>query len=186
MILPVVAYGDAVLRKKTEEIDADYPGLKQFIQDMFDTMYKSSGVGLAAPQVGKSIRLFIVDGKGYAEDEPELENFKRVFINPILLETSGEEFDFNEGCLSIPTIREDVRRKSDILIEYYDEKFELHEERFSGIAARIIQHEYDHIEGKLFIDYLHPLKRKMLQTRLDRISRGDVKVSYKMRFPNRK
>lgn len=186
MILPIVAYGDPVLRKTTEEIGKDYPGLDQLINDMFDTMYKASGVGLAAPQVGKAIRLFIVDGAGYAEDEPDLATFKKVFINPVIMEETGKEFAFNEGCLSIPTIREDIDRKPDIRIEYYDQDFKKHTEEYSGIAARIIQHEYDHIEGVLFVDKLGPLKKKMLKGRLDKISKGDVKVSYKMKFPHKK
>jgi len=186
MILPIVAYGDAVLRKKAKEIDENYPGLANLIQDMWDTMYNASGVGLAAPQVGKSIRLFIADGAGFADEEPGLEHFKKVFINPVILEEEGEEWAFNEGCLSIPGIREDVMRKPKVTIEYLDENFELHEETYEGIAARIIQHEYDHIEGILFIDKIAPLTKKMLKSKLDKISRGDVKVHYKMRFPSRK
>lgn len=186
MIYPIVAYGDPVLRKPTEEIDEHYEGLSDLIRDMFATMYKANGVGLAAPQIGKAIRLFVIDGKGYAEDEPELEDFKKIFINPIILEESGKMDSFNEGCLSIPTIREDIDRKSEILIEYYDEKFQLKEERYTGIAARIIQHEYDHIEGVLFTDKITSLKKKMLKPKLEKISRGEVKVSYKMKFPFKK
>lgn len=186
MILPIVAYGDAVLRKKAEEIDDNYHGLAKLIQDMWDTMYNASGVGLAAPQIGKSIRLFIADGQSFADEEPKLEHFKKVFINPVVLNEEGEEWAFNEGCLSIPGIREDVMRKPKITIEYFDENFELHEETYEGIAARIIQHEYDHIEGILFIDKIAPLTKKMLKSKLDKIARGDVKVHYKMRFPGRK
>jgi peptide deformylase len=183
MILPIVAYGDPVLRKEAEEIDADYPDLKEFILDMYETMYKAGGVGLAAPQVGKSIRLFIVDAAPFEEDEPNLKNFKKVFINPIIIEEQGEEWKFNEGCLSIPGIREDVSRKSQITIEYYNEKFVLKEEKFEGIAARIIQHEYDHIEGVLFTDRISPLRRQLLKKKLSEIAKGNVEVKYKMRFP---
>ena len=183
MILPIVAYGDPVLRKETEEIDKDYPDLDNLIEDMFETMYKAQGVGLAAPQIGKSIRLFIVDADPFAEDEPELAGFKKVFINPIILEEEGKEWKFNEGCLSIPGIREDVSRKPDITIEYYDENWNLKEEKYTGLAARIIQHEYDHIEGILFTDKLSPLKRKLLKTKLNNIAKGNIKVGYRMRFP---
>lgn len=183
MILPVVAYGDPVLRKLADEIDADYPDLKELIANMFQTMYDAAGVGLAAPQIGKSIRLFIVDASPFEEDEPNLKGFKKVFINPIILEEEGNAWKFNEGCLSIPGIREDVSRKPNITIEYYNEQFELLEETYDGIAARIIQHEYDHIEGKLFIDYLNPLKKQLLKKKLSDISKGNVSVKYKMKFP---
>ncbi len=163
MILPILAYGDPILKKESEEIDETYTDLETLIEDMFETMYRAKGVGLAAPQIGKNIRLFIVDGSPFAEkeewedDDPRalgIENFKKVFINPIIEEEGGEEWSFQEGCLSIPKIRENVSRKSDIVISYYDENWELKEERYSGYAARIIQHEYDHIEGILFTDYL--------------------------------
>ncbi len=183
MIYSIVAYGDPVLRKKAVEIDRDYPDLDAFIQSMFDTMYASSGVGLAAPQVGKSIRLFIVDGEPFVEDDPEMADFKKVFINPLILEETGEEWAFNEGCLSIPRIREDVNRKEKLRIQYYDQNWEIHTEEFDGLKARIIQHEYDHIEGILFVDKLAPLKRKLLQGKLSDISRGKVRTDYKMRFP---
>ncbi len=183
MILPIVAYGDPVLRKECEEIDKDYPDLDLLIDDMFETMYNAQGVGLAAPQIGKAIRLFIVDAEPFAEDEPGLENFKKVFINPIILEEEGEEWKFNEGCLSIPGIREDVSRKPKITIEYYDRNWELKEETYDGLAARIIQHEYDHIEGILFTDKISPLKRKLLKTKLNNIAKGNIKVGYRMRFP---
>ena len=183
MIYSIVAYGDPVLRKKAVEIDRDYPDLDAFIQSMFDTMYASSGVGLAAPQVGKSIRLFIVDGEPFVEDDPEMADFKKVFINPLILEETGEEWAFNEGCLSIPRIREDVNRKEKLRIQYYDQNWEMHTEEFDGLKARIIQHEYDHIEGILFVDKLAPLKRKLLQGKLSDISRGKVRTDYKMRFP---
>jgi peptide deformylase len=193
MILPIVAYGDAVLKKEAEEIDQDYPGLKQLISDMYETMYAAQGVGLAAPQIGKSIRLFIVDGSPFADDEEEeeepdpkaagIENFKKVFINPVIEEEEGEEWGFHEGCLSIPKIREEVFRKEKVHISYYDEQFNFHEEVYEGYAARIIQHEYDHVDGILFTDHLSPLKRRLLTKRLQNISKGEVKVDYKMKFP---
>lgn len=194
MILPIVAYGDPVLKKEAEEIDKQYSGLNQLIEDMFETMYAASGVGLAAPQIGKSIRLFVVDGSPFAEDDEEdnetpdpkakgMEHFKKVFINPVIEEEEGEEWAFNEGCLSIPKIREEVFRKEKVIISYYDENFEFHKETFDGYAARIIQHEYDHIEGVLFTDHLSPLKRRLLTKRLQNISKGVVDVDYKMKFP---
>ncbi|MFN4234099.1 MAG: peptide deformylase [Bacteroidia bacterium] len=190
MILPIVAYGDDVLKQKAETITPEYPDLKQLIADMFETMYNAKGVGLAAPQIGKSIRLFIVDASPFADDEEEdlthLENFKKVFINAQIIEEEGKEWAFNEGCLSIPGIREDVYRKPSVLLRYQDENFNQFEERFDGIAARIIQHEYDHIEGILFIEHLNPLKRRLLKSKLNNISKGEVKVDYKMRFPNKK
>lgn len=186
MIYPIVAYGDPVLRREADEIDENYEGLTSLIQNMFETMYNASGVGLAAPQIGKSIRLFIVDASSFADEEPELENFKKVFINPIILEEQGKEWEFNEGCLSIPGIREDIYRKPEITIEYYDENFDLKEETYNGMAARIIQHEYDHIEGVLFVDHIPPLRKKILKPRLDKIGKGDVKVAYKMKFPFKK
>lgn len=191
MILPIVAYGDPVLKKVGEEITKDYPGLQQLIADMFETMYNARGVGLAAPQVGRSIRLFIVDAKPFAEDEEEedrrmLENFKQVFINAQILEETGEEWKFNEGCLSIPKIREDVYRKKKLKIEFYDEQFNFHSKQFEGTAARIIQHEYDHIEGTLFTDRISPLRRRLLKRKLTDITKGNVDVDYKMKFPLKK
>lgn len=195
MILPIVAYGDPVLKKEGEEIDQDYPGLKDLISNMFETMYHAQGVGLAAPQIGKSIRLFVVDGAPFAEreeDEDEdpmavgMENFKKVFINPIIEDESGEEWGFNEGCLSIPKIREEVFRREKIKVSYYDENWVFMEEEFEGYAARIIQHEYDHIEGILFTDHLSSLKRKLLTKKLQNISKGEVEVDYRMKFPVKK
>lgn len=187
MKLPIVAYGDPILKRKCEEIDEDYPDLEKLIEDMFDTMYAASGVGLAAPQIGLSIRLFIVDATPYGEDdEPALKDFKKVFINPIMIEESGDKWTFNEGCLSIPDVREDVSRHEKIRINYLDENWEEKEEEYDGLAARVIQHEYDHIEGKLFTDTLSPLKKAMIKGKLDAISRGQVGVDYKMRFPNSK
>ncbi|MCC7331853.1 MAG: peptide deformylase [Flavobacteriales bacterium] len=187
MIRPIIAYGDPVLRKKSVEIESDYPDLNLLIEDMFETMYNSQGVGLAAPQIGLSIRLFIADASPFVdegEDDPEgLKNFKRVFINPIIIEENGNEWKFEEGCLSIPGIREDVSRKSDIIIEYFNEKFELVEENLTGIAARIVQHEFDHIEGVLFIDKINPLKKQLIKGKLNDIVKGNVKVNYRMKFP---
>ncbi|NBG66977.1 peptide deformylase [Acidiluteibacter ferrifornacis] len=185
MILPIVAYGDPVLKKEAEDIEKDSPELQQLIDNMIETMHNSEGVGLAAPQIGKSIRLFVVDASPFEEDEPTLSNFKKVFINPIILEEEGKEWDFNEGCLSIPGIREDVSRKPKITIEYYDREWNLKEEQYDGIAARIIQHEYDHIEGVLFTDHLTGLKRTLLKTKLNNISKGNVKVNYRMKFPKK-
>lgn len=183
MILPIVAYGDPVLKKVAEEIDPNHPDLDQFIANMFETMDHAHGVGLAAPQVGQSIRLFVVDASPFKEDHPELDGFRKVFINPIILEESGKPWAFNEGCLSIPGIREDVMRRPEILIEYYDEHWELHEERFDGLVARVIQHEYDHIEGILFIEHLPGLRRRLLKGKLADISKGLVDTDYRMRFP---
>ena len=192
MILPILAYGDPILKKECEDIEKDYPALQTLIEDMFETMYKAKGVGLAAPQIGKNIRLFIVDGSPFAEkeegeeDDPladGIEHFKKVFINPIIEEEEGKEWSFQEGCLSIPKIRENVSRKPDVVISYYDEHWKLHEERYTGYAARIIQHEYDHVEGVLFTDYLSPLKRKLLQKKLSNITNGLIEIDYKMSFP---
>lgn len=191
MILPIVAYGDPVLRKETDEIDENYPKLKELIENMFETMYNAPGVGLAAPQIGLSIRMFIVDTAYIHEDdvegeEPEEEGIKKVFINPIILDETGDPWLYEEGCLSIPGIREDVMRKDTITIEYYDENFELKEETYDGFNARVIQHEYDHIEGILFTDHLKPLKKRMLKSKLDNISKGKVDVEYRMNFPELK
>ena len=186
MILPIIAYGDPVLKKVGLPIDKDYKGLGQLIENMFETMYAASGVGLAAPQVGISIRLFVVDTKPFAEDEPELENFKKVFINPQIIEEVGDEWKFNEGCLSIPGIREDVMRKKIIHLRYQDEEFKTHETVFDGLAARVIQHEYDHIDGKLFVEKLSPFKKQLIKGKLRDITIGKVDVDYKMRFPIKK
>lgn len=189
MILPIRAFGDAVLRKNGHEIDKNYPGLNDLVSNMFETMHSANGIGLAAPQVGLDIRLFVVDLSPLAEDEDyediaeELKDFKKVFINAKILEESGNEWKFNEGCLSIPDVREDVKRKETILIEYFDENFVKHTETFSDMRARVIQHEYDHIEGILFTDHLSSLKKKLVKGKLNKISQGEVSVSYKMRFP---
>ena len=187
MILPIVAYGAAILRKVSEPIDADYPNLTKVIADMWETMYESNGVGLAAPQVNKNIRLFVMDSAQIFESkEPEDETyvdapgFKKVFINAQIVSTGGVEWIYNEGCLSIPKIREDVLRPAEVTLSYMDENFVAHTETFNGISARVILHEYDHIKGKLFIDYLKPLRRKILQGKLNDISKGKVRVDYKM------
>lgn len=189
MKLPIVAYGDPVLRKKADEIDEDYPQLKELIANMFDTMYGAHGVGLAAPQIGLAIRLFVIDATPFADDEgaePGLKDFKKVFINPIILEESGEKWNFSEGCLSIPDISEEVSRYPNVKINYLDENFVEHEEDLTGLAARVVQHEYDHIEGKLFTDKLGPLKKAMIKSKLDNISKGQVRVDYRMKFPAQK
>jgi len=184
MKYPIIAYGDPVLRKKAAPIERDeYPHVKQLVADMFETMYGAHGVGLAAPQIGLSMRLFVVDATPFTEDEPEIDNFKKAFINATILEETGEEWGFNEGCLSIPDIREDVFRKPKVKISWYDEDWKHHEETFSGMIARIIQHEYDHIEGKLFTDKLSPLRKRLIEKKLNDISRGIVDVDYKMKFP---
>ncbi len=183
MKLPIVAYGDPVLKKVADDIDQDYTGLKALIDNMFETMYAASGVGLAAPQVGLAIRLFIVDASPFAEDEEGLKDFKKVFINPVIEQETGDKWDFNEGCLSIPDIRENVSRHKDLEISYYNENFELKKESFTGLAARVIQHEYDHIQGKLFTDRISQLRKTMLRGKLDAISKGAIKVDYKMKFP---
>jgi peptide deformylase len=184
MKFPIIAYGDPVLRKKATAIEPDeYPHIKALVENMFETMYAAHGVGLAAPQVGLSIRLFVVDASTFADENPELKDFKKSFINATVLEETGKEWAFNEGCLSIPDIREDVYRKPTIKISYYDENWKHYEETFSGMAARIIQHEYDHIEGKLFVDKLSPLRKRLIEKKLNDISKGIVDVEYKMKFP---
>lgn len=193
MVVPIVAYGDPVLRKKAKNISADYPDLKELIDNMWDTMYGAYGVGLAAPQIGLPIRIFVVDAAPFAEDEDidnnereQLKNLKKVFINAEILEENGEEWGFNEGCLSIPEVREDIFRKEEITIKYYDENFNEHVETFSGLSARVIQHEYDHIEGILFTDKLSSLKKRLIKNKLSNISKGKIKIDYRMRFPDLK
>jgi peptide deformylase len=184
MKYPIIAYGDPVLRRKATSIEPEeYPQIKQVIDDMYETMYGARGVGLAAPQVGLSMRLFVIDASVFADEEPDLKDFKKTFINATILEETGEEWGFNEGCLSIPDIREDVYRKPTVKISYYDENWKHHEDTFSGLAARVIQHEYDHIEGKLFTDKLSPLRKRLIEKRLNDISKGIVDVEYKMKFP---
>lgn len=193
MILPIVAYGDAVLRKKAEDISENYPKLSELIASMYETMYDAYGVGLAAPQIGLPIRLFVIDTNPFADDDElseaeqkQLESFKRTFINAKILEESGDEWAFNEGCLSIPDVREDVFRNPIVKIQYQDEQFKTHVEEFDGLIARVIQHEYDHIEGILFTDKLSALKKRLIKSRLSNISKGNIKVDYKMRFPDMK
>jgi peptide deformylase len=183
MILPIVAYGASVLKKKALNIDANYPELSLLISNMFETMYKAHGVGLAAPQIGLSIRLFVVDANPFAEDDETLKNFKRVFINAQIIEESGEKWKFNEGCLSIPGIREDIERVPTIRLKWLDENFNAYEETFTGLKARVIQHEYDHIDGVLFTDRMSQLKKTILHSKLNNISKGKVDVDYKMKFP---
>ena len=190
MIYPIVAYGDPVLRKETEEIDKDYPKFDTLLEDMFETMYAAYGIGLAAPQIGLPIRLFIVDASPFGDDEDlseeernYLADFKRVFINAQIVEEKGNEWAFNEGCLSIPDVREDVFRQETITIEYLDENFNKKKETISGIAARIIQHEYDHIEGKLFTDYLTPFKKRLIKGKLANISKGKTDAEYRVKMP---
>lgn len=171
------------MKKEAEEIDLDHPDLKNIIADMYETMYAAEGVGLAAPQVGLSYRIFVIDAAPFEEEEPELKGFKKTFVNPIIVEEKGDEWKFNEGCLSIPGIREDVSRQPVITIEYYNEDLQLVEETYTGIAARIIQHEYDHVDGILFTDRLNPLKKRLLKGKLKDISIGNVVVKYRMKFP---
>lgn len=182
MIYPIVAYGDPILRKRASVISKDYKGLHTVIENMFETMYHAQGVGLAAPQVGIAIRLFVVDASPFKDDDTNATGFKRVFINPEIIALEGKKWKFNEGCLSIPGIREDIERKDALALRYFDENFEEHNEVFDGMPARIIQHEYDHIEGVLFTDHLTPLKKRLLKGKLTDISKGIVDVSYRMRF----
>lgn len=195
MILPIVAYGNPVLRKVAQDIQPDYPGLEKLIRDMWETMYGSNGVGLAAPQIAKDIRLFVIDSAqiftNMDDDDRKEDNYpddpgtKQVFINAHIVEEGGEDWAYNEGCLSIPKIREDVYRAEEVTLEFLDENFVPHRRTYNGITGRIILHEYDHIDGKLFIDHLSPLKRKLLKRKLDDISRGVVRVDYKMSFPKK-
>ncbi|WP_160713738.1 peptide deformylase [Chitinophaga solisilvae] len=191
MILPIVAYGHPVLRKVGEDITSDYPELKTLIANMWETMYASNGVGIAAPQVNKAIRLFVVDSEqiinNLEDDEkndyPGDNGIKEVFINAHIVETGGDDWAYNEGCLSIPKVREDVNRPETVTLRYVNENFEPRQQTFTGVTARVILHEYDHIDGKLFIDHLKPLKRRMLKSKLDDISKGKIRVDYKMLFP---
>jgi peptide deformylase len=187
MVLPVYVYGMSVLRKVSSEIPEDFKDLDQLVGDLFETMQASDGIGLAAPQIGKSLRIFVVDTSPIAEDrgEPELANFRRAFINPIIIEEWGEPFSYEEGCLSLPNIREEVVRPSQVSIEYYDEHWNLHEEEYDGIRARVIQHEYDHLDGKLFVDKINPIRRKLITPRLNAISRGKADCDYQMVYPKR-
>jgi len=183
MIIPITVYGDPLLRKITQPIDKDYEGLNELIGNMFETMYNADGVGLAAPQVGLNIRLFIVDATPMAEEEPELKNFKKVFINPKVLSTNGEPWEMEEGCLSLPNIRENVTRNAEVTLQYFDENWEEKTETYQGYAARVILHEYDHLIGKLFIDYISPLRKRLLKGKLTAISKGKATASYRIRVP---
>ncbi len=187
MILPIVVFGHPTLRKPTQEIDKDYEGLSQLVDDMYDTMHKSEGVGLAAPQINRAIRLFVVNFEPMLEEE-DLKNEKpedliKVFINPKIVEFSGDSWAFNEGCLSVPGMREDVSRPEKILIQYYDKDFNYIEEQYDGMKARVIQHEYDHLEGKLFVDHLSKLRKKLLSRKLMSIAKGKYNVGYRTLLP---
>ncbi|HNV81753.1 MAG: peptide deformylase [Tenuifilaceae bacterium] len=182
MIKPVYVYGSPVLRKVSTEITSDYPNLKELIESMFETMDGSEGVGLAAPQIGLSIRLFVIDTALFGEDHPEVKGFKKVFINPKIIERSEVQNIYNEGCLSIPSLREDVERPESVTIKYFDENFVEHEEFYDGIIARVIQHEYDHLEGILFTDRVSPIRRQLLKSKLNAIVKGKFNVSYKVKI----
>ena len=195
MILPIVAYGHPVLRKVAHDIDGHYPNLDKLIEDMWETMYASNGVGLAAPQVNKDVRIFVMDSAQIftnMDEEDKKENtypdspgIKQVFINAHIVEEHGDDWSYNEGCLSIPKIREDIYRAEEVTVQYVDQNFHQHTKTFNGITARVILHEYDHIDGKLFIDHISPLKRKLLRRKLDDISKGNISVDYKMLFPKK-
>ncbi len=191
MILPIVAYGSPILRKVAEEITADYEGLDKLLSDMWETMYNSNGVGLAAPQINKAIRIFTMDSEqiftndedGDTDGYTDAPGFKATFINPKIVTLGGESWSYNEGCLSIPRVREDIMRQESVTLSFVDENFIPQIKTFTGITARVVLHEYDHLEGKLFIDYLKPLKRTLLKRKLDDISKGKIKVDYRMVFP---
>ncbi len=192
MILPIVAYGNPVLKRVADEITSDYPDLSELIENMWETMYAAHGVGLAAPQIGLSIRLFVIDASLFVDEEEmdqeeidTLKGLKKVFINPIIEEEQGELWSFNEGCLSIPDVREDVSRKEEIVVSYVDENFTPQQLKLNGLAARVVQHEYDHIQGVLFTDHLSPLKKRLIKKRLTSISKGSVSVEYRMKFPKK-
>lgn len=185
MKYPITVYGDAILRKRAEDINKDTHGLSEIIENMWETMYYADGVGLAAPQAGLPIRLFVVDGNGGSDEEPQLSELKKVFINPEIIELSGDNWVMNEGCLSLPEIREDVSRPDTVRIKYFDENFTEHDEVFSGFMGRVIQHEYDHLEGKLFIDYLSPLKKRLLKGKLTDITRGNIQPHYRIKIPGK-
>jgi peptide deformylase len=186
MVLPVYVYGMSVLRKVAKEIPEDFEGLHELINNLFETMIASDGVGLAAPQVGESLRIFVMDTTPMADEEaPELKDFRRVFINPVILEEWGDLWSFEEGCLSLPTVREEVNRPTHVRIEYYDQNWTLHEEVYDGIRARVIQHEYDHLDGKLFTDKINPIRKKLLAPKLKAISRGKVESGFRIIYPGK-
>ncbi len=182
MVYPIVVYGSPLLRKISKEVDQDDPKLKMIVDDLFETMYVSDGVGLAAPQIGKSIRVFVIDGTELAEEDPGMEGFKKAFINPKIVEKTGELWAFTEGCLSLPNIRESVDRPEQVRVQYYDENFHFFDETYDGIRARVIQHEYDHLEGVLFIDKIAPLTKKLLKGKLNDIAKGKANAAYKTKL----
>lgn len=182
MVYPIVVYGSPVLRQVAKDIDRNYPDLEKLLSDLYETMYKADGMGLAAPQIGKSIRIFVVDATSLEEDDPEMKDFKKAFINPHILNLDGEVVVMNEGCLSLPKLREDVERHNKVLIRYCDENFDVREEVYEGLKARVIQHEYDHLEGVLFVDRISPLRRKLLKGKLNDITKCKVEASYKIRL----
>jgi peptide deformylase len=186
MTYPIVVYGHQVLRKVAQDINKDYPGLKQLVDDLFETMYNSEGLGLAAPQIGKSIRIFVIDGAPVGEEEPQMANFRKAFINAHIIERSGDIVPMTEGCLSIPHLREEVNRESRVRITYYDENWEFHDEVYEGYIARVIQHEYDHLDGILFTDRVSPLRKKLLKGKLLAISKGRFEADYKTILPGQK
>jgi peptide deformylase len=186
MIYPIVVYGHPVLKKVASDIEQDYPDLEKLIEDMFETMHFSEGLGLAAPQIGKSIRIFVIDGEPLAEDEPDLAGFKKTFINAKIVEKLGEPVLMNEGCLSIPNLREEVKRESIVRIQYMDENWEFHDEVYEGYKARVIQHEYDHLDGILFPDRINPLRRRLLKGKLADISKGKFEAVYRTVLPGQK
>lgn len=186
MMMPVTAYGHPTLRKKAKQIDKDYEGLHELIENMFETMYNSNGVGLAAPQVNLSIRLFLIDATAYEKELPEAKDFKKVFINPTVIDKEGDKWGMDEGCLSIPGISEEVIREDEVHIQYYDENWEFHDEKYTGMLGRIIQHEYDHLEGILFTDRLSPLRKTLIRGKLKDIAYGKVDPGYRMLYPNLK
>ena len=181
MTLPIYVYGQPILRKVAVDITKDYQGLSKFIEDLWETMYKSDGIGLAAPQVGKSIRMFVIDGSPLEEDDPTLKDFKKLFMNARIVERAGDDVPYTEGCLSIPNIREEVLRPSKVRIQYYDENWQYHDDYFEGIAARIVQHEYDHLDGIMFVDHISPIRRRLLTGKLTSITKGKVDIQYKIK-----
>jgi peptide deformylase len=186
MIYPIVIYGHPVLRKVAEDIERDYPDLNNLISDLFETMYYSDGLGLAAPQIGKSIRIFVIDGKALSEDDPELADFKKVFINAHITQRSGDLELLSEGCLSIPNLREEVNREAHIRIEYFDENWEFHDEEYNGFKARVIQHEYDHLDGIMFTDRVSPLRKRLIKSKLTAISKGKFEAEYRTVLPGQR
>ncbi len=182
MVLPIVGYGSPVLRQQAEEIEENYPDLDKLIADMFDTMREADGIGLAAPQIGRAVSLFVVDLSPLKDEDPSLADYKKVYINPRIVEEKGESISYNEGCLSVPDIHEDVERKDIVVIEYYNQDWELVEEELSGIRSRVVQHEYDHLEGVIFTDRVSALKKRLIKTRLGNITKGKIAARYRMKF----